>query len=524
MTNHTSNPDTLLWRVTHQWLKACGYKPDANYCREEITTHPDYPALTSVIDFLDSGGMAYQAVRADHSLIHEFNYPVLAHIRLPEYQYLKTVTSSGSWETDTDLKEHWTGVVIFPEKNTHWATEQHTAYRKRAKQQQLTALVLSLTGLAILVYTVSIFSNPLYPVFGFLSLCGLCISVYASGVEMGLQNQLVKQVCGAISKGGCERVLQSKYAVGWLGITPADVSLLYFCTQFICYAAGIFYPPLLSAMWLFAFGGIAVSAWSLFIQATKIRQWCALCLAIVLVLLLQAGLAFAIPRTPITYWTILSFAGLLLLLSAGFFPIKTLVKESSKAKLKLAELKKWKLDPVLFAGEWAKEQPVDTTVWPQDLLMGEADSPLRITAACSPYCNPCAITHRQLDQLLHRFSGILQVQVRLLSVPDDEANKYTVAVKSILRAARKANTEKDVHQMLSDWFEWMNDDTWQEKWKTDAGMDVHEALLRHQQWIAQHNIEYTPTLFINGRKIPGRYNLDDLAQLLPQLPGVLPKP
>lgn len=81
------NPNRELWQTAYNWLLLCGNKINNNYCKEEITTHPDYPALTSVIDFLDNGSMEYNAVQADASYIHEFNYPLLAHIRQPGQEF-----------------------------------------------------------------------------------------------------------------------------------------------------------------------------------------------------------------------------------------------------------------------------------------------------------------------------------------------------------------------------------------------------------------------------------------------------
>jgi hypothetical protein len=34
-----------------------GIKVNASYCKEAITTHPDYLAMTAVTDFLEAGGM-----------------------------------------------------------------------------------------------------------------------------------------------------------------------------------------------------------------------------------------------------------------------------------------------------------------------------------------------------------------------------------------------------------------------------------------------------------------------------------
>ena len=46
-----------LWQTVYDWLLATGNKVIKTYCRQEITSHPDYPALTAVTHFLDDGAM-----------------------------------------------------------------------------------------------------------------------------------------------------------------------------------------------------------------------------------------------------------------------------------------------------------------------------------------------------------------------------------------------------------------------------------------------------------------------------------
>src|ERR1700727_394366 len=93
-----SGPSKELWHITHQWLLSTGNKVNSNYCREEIMTHPDYPALTAVTDFLSAGNMDYQVVEANASYIHEFNYPLLAHIQLQGQQYMHLVNDAVAWD------------------------------------------------------------------------------------------------------------------------------------------------------------------------------------------------------------------------------------------------------------------------------------------------------------------------------------------------------------------------------------------------------------------------------------------
>src|ERR1700738_5373847 len=84
-------------------LHSCDIKANRNYLKEEITTHPDYPSLLSVIDFLDTGGMAYKAIIADPTYIHEFNYPLLAHIKKPGDERMHIIPDATEWDKQKEI-------------------------------------------------------------------------------------------------------------------------------------------------------------------------------------------------------------------------------------------------------------------------------------------------------------------------------------------------------------------------------------------------------------------------------------
>jgi len=506
-----------FWQTAFIWLKACGIKVNSNFCKEEISTHPDYPALISVIDFLDSGNMAYQAVQADASFIHEFNYPLLAHIRQPGQEYMAIINDKDEWDKQHDITQYWSGIVVCPEKNAKWQNEQNNIYQKNAQKNTIIIAGLVLAGLAIFI--ASVFKLPDFPinVFGLLSFLGLSVSLFTLGSELGIQTQLVKQVCGAVSEGGCEQVLKSRYAKGIAGITPADAAVLYFSSQLIIYLLGCWYQPILQSIFLFAFGGIIIAAWSIYTQQVKLKQWCALCLGIVTVLILQSLIAFIVrfPLQEISPGIV--FVGLFLFLALLLLPIKQLIKTNKSNKLKLSELKKWKLDAGLFITQWQQEPKVDASVWKNDLLLGNPSASLLITVACNPYCGPCAKAHKQLDKLLHHFDDKIKLQIRLLCDPENADDTRTIAVKAILQRASVMHDATEMQQMMTDWFEWMNFEKWKTKWQPDTNIKVTDVLLQHSVWSKQSNIAFTPTFFVNGKKMPGRYSLDDVEILIPQL-------
>jgi protein-disulfide isomerase/uncharacterized membrane protein len=409
----------------------------------------------------------------------------------------------------------------FPEKNTTWQNEQNNSYEKEDLKSKIVAALLIFVALSLFIASSMQQANIVTIVFGLFSLLGLVISIFLLGTELGYQSQLVKQVCGAVSSGGCEKVLKSKYAKGMFGITPADASVLYFAVQFIFYLLSFYFSNFLNILLLFAFGGAAVALWSIYTQAVKLKQWCALCLGIVAVLVLQTGVALFITNSQflklISLQPFLFFIFLTTLLTVALLPVKALIKINKINHQKIAELKKWKTDDGLFLNQWQQERKVDTTIWENDLVLGNSAAPVLITVACNPYCTPCAKAHKELDDLLYRFAGKIKVQVRLLCNATDETDKKTIAVKAILQKAATVTDNAKLQQMLTDWFEWMNYEKWFSTWQPYQAVKVNDRLQEHSKWVENSAIQFTPTFFINGRKLPGRYNLNDIALLLPQL-------
>lgn len=519
--------NTELWQLTQNWLLLLGNKPNTKFCREEITTHPDYPAMTAVTDFLDAGNMQYNAVQADASYIHEFNYPLLAHINQPGQQYLHIIPNATEWDRQKEITQHWSGIVLFPEKNASWQNEQNSNYDKEALKNKVFAIILIAVALGLFIASSMRLINIAIIAFGVLSLLGFSISIFLLGAELGYKSELVKQVCGAVSNGGCEKVLKSKYAKGMFGITPADVSVLYFATQFIFYLLSPYFTYFLNCLLLIAFCGVVIAAWSIYTQALKLKQWCSLCLGIVAVLVLQAGIAFLITNYQFlnlsSLQSLLLFVMAIAILAVALLPVKTLVKTNNTNRQKLAELKKWKTDAGLFINQWQQEQKVDTTIWENDLLLGNPAAPILITVACNPYCGPCAKAHIQLDELLYRFPNKVKVIVRLLCNVNEENDKRTIAVKAILQKVATINDNAKLQNILSDWFVWMDYEKWVDKWQPDNNINVNDRLKEHSNWVEHSGVQFTPTFIVNGRKLPGRYNLNDITVLLPQLTEILTK-
>ncbi len=519
-----NNEITELWQTSFKWLKACGFTPNKKFVESELTGHPDYPALTSLVDLLDAGGFAYNAVSTDLSYKNEFSYPLLAHIRRgADEQGLLLINNPGEWDTNTALKESWTGVLVMPEKGSQWQHPDNEEAIRKEKQLANTnyaaMAIIALLVIAALIRQPGIY----YSIFTILSAVGVIIAWLTFNTELGVQSKLVKQVCNSVNpEGGCDKVLKSEQAKGFMGITPADASLAWFIVQFGVVIAAVWLPGMAAfavTAAQFALLGIGAAAWSLISQKFIVKQWCALCLSIAAVLLLQFVLALLMPvfagQFDFRYTAIYAFAGIAVLL-LGIQPLKRLIKSSIKQNSLLQQLKKWQQDANVFNSLSTQQEPVNILPWANDLQIGNAAAPVQLTIACNPYCGPCAKAHATIDALLHKQPKNLGVTVRFTANTKIKEDKRTNAVRLILQEC-EGKTAAQKGKILHDWFTHMSEEKWLQQYNPDRSIDVEADLKEHEAWAETAAIQFTPTFFINGRQMPGQYKIEDLAVLLPQL-------
>ena len=513
-----SNP-TQLWETCYHWLKELGIDVSKSYCRDEISTHPDYPALTSVADFLKNGDMQFYAVKADDSYIQEFNYPLLAHIALPGQEYLGIVSSVEDWHKQKDITKHWSGVAVVPSENPKWLNNDNTKYLRNELKVKLLISAICLLCLLVFVYTIYCTPDFALNLFGLLSLVGAFASVLIQVNELGFQSQIVKQLCGVFNESGCDRVINSNYGRGVAGITIADASLLYFLSQFILYVGGCLGKSVyFTSLFTLSVLGLVAIFWSIYTQAFKLKKWCALCLVIVFILASQAITSYFFKYTLINSMSLVYFVFPTTILILLVLPIKYLIKANIANNIKLIELKRFKLDGALFITKWQQEHLVDDPEESINLVIGSRDAPLCITAACNLYCNPCAKTHRVLDDLLSRHGNHVCVKLKLLTGGD----KSVKAASAVLQKAAEDLPENTRQAIFSTWFEYMNLEKWTQLWQPNSKFDVQDSLKQHQLWIQKNRITATPTLFLNNRQIPGQYSLEDVGHLVPQLIEMMP--
>lgn len=516
-----------------KFLKACGVKVDTIFFEQRLTSHPDYPALTALTDTLDELGITYSALLADKERLEELQFPALFHTQQGVIEDFEIVTSPKELRGKKDaVITWWDGIVLTIAPGS---IVQNTGHKKIIDQKRKSYLqqTLFVTGALILsVICLAIHFSPWLFSFALLSISGIFICSLIILHRLGKANDIVQQICSTSAQNGCDKVLQSKGGeVFGKNIGLGDIGLVYFAGVVLFSTISAVTNQTAAALSLLAIPvtlSIPAVAWSLFYQYKVVKAWCRMCLMVAGILLLQA----AIVTVSVTYNGIIlnSISPSILLISTGCFVLPAswffmagLMRKVAHAEFTAGDLVRWKRDPDIFLLRLKQGMQVKKVALAGDIILGNADAPLQVLIVSSPLCNPCAQAHAELEHILAAHPQDVGLTTRFTfnhtsGVEDDQRKEVAKLIFEACRREQLHNNLDKVHPVDA-WFKEMNIEKFRERYLLPANPDVPEEILQQQSaWCREQNIMSTPTIYINGYRMPRQwYTISDIGGLLPSL-------
>ena len=172
------------------------------------------------------------------------------------------------------------------------------------------------------------------------------------------------------------------------------------------------------------------------------------------------------------------------------------------------EINSIKADEEVFKTLLTQQPSYEVSKEDSQILFGNSDADLQITILTNPFCNPCAKMHKRVESLLKETKENVCIQYIFSSFhPDlDFANKYLIA----------ACLEKDkvtFRKIIADWFE--KGKPLKEEFFKDLNLNINNPEVeaefqKHEDWKAKKQLRATPTILVNGYKLPGNYKIEDL--------------
>jgi uncharacterized membrane protein len=520
-----SNPDAAIVKL----LKFSKINTDPAIIISELEKHPNYPSLLAISDVLTALNIENSAFEASYEDLIDVPCPFIAHTNFNGGDFMVVnrikgdhiYVSSEKWNKHklsvTEFNRQYAGVVLVAEPSVTFSTFPVTikSILTNIRVPAITAgLVLIL--LSLLFFNTGYLANLSWQtlLLTLFKSAGLLTSILLLIQSVDSNNPLVQAICQSGGKTDCNAILSSTAANVFEGLTWSEVGFFYFAGTWLLLLFGGGSSLTWTALAVLNFISLPYTFYSIYYQARVAKKWCVLCCTVQALLWLEfiplisnfKGSSFSLTAYPAGAWSALFVCLIAPVILWSL--LKPLFLKTQQLPSIKQQLHKFKYNSELF-NKTLTGQPKYTLPGEEwCIVLGNAEADNIFTIATNPYCPPCAKTHQLLDELLHQNDNL---QARIIFKSD-----LSNPVSRHLMALNQLPDKKIVKQALHDWYEHKHKTY--ESWAKVYPVQLDEAesykLDKQRDWCQLADITFTPTLLLNGYRMPDLYRLPDLKYML----------
>lgn len=495
--------------ILHEYLKISGIKVRSSYLEQLISTHPDFPSLFAYADTLDLLGIGYAAVQTAKDELEDLQFPLIA--VTPEHPNIfELIYSPAQLAQDAGITDRWNGMVIMVETGGKaTAPDYLRGLTKRKKRDRSQRCYLS--GLALLLVVVALYSGGYNAIFNILNAIGLLLTSAIILHQLGHHNHVLNWFCKREAALNCNLVLNSRISFP-MQLKVPDLAMVYFLTLLL-YTA---FAQRNVAFQLLLIPVATAALFALFLiwqQWKVLRTWCKICSAIICIIAMQLVLILAGLYAGLSY-NGLSLAALLQLLVAFaisltwiyFKPYLTHLKD---AEVQGSKLLQWKRDPSMFSFLLKKEPEIESHA-ENSIAFGNPSSRVKIVLFVKPFCSDCAAIYLDIYELFQSLPD-LSITTNFVVSSKKPADSRNKVIANLLQAVSGSDHPEEI---LLNWF--LNMDLKKLERENGTEEKVSSPILGLLAITRLHVME-TPVVAINGHKLPPQYTCQDLTLIIPHL-------
>lgn len=498
-------------KLLHSLLKCYRIYRDCNTISQIYTKHPLTDSIRSLSDTLDELGVQHDVYKITIDDIVDMSTPVLAPVSTLNSSY---VIINGIHDGNVRIISHdkekevafedfikiWNGYVLIVQSSEDKYSERTLAYyigqlvwflKKNSSYCICSALILLMS----LSLKTNNWGNALIFI---TSMLGAIVSVSAYLKENADGNPL-KRLCKFNGRDICKEAISSSEAKLWRHISLADLSLSYFITMiFMMFTS--YYSP--GAVLMFPILSIAFVTYSVIWMIIN-QKVCSLCLIIDLMLIIQTVLAIIsydkIIITPMTFvYVIIYFITYLCLIK-----LKELLKGKYDVQ-SLKQIKRFLISDTDLFWNLARRQPCLIAKVPDDVISNNIEKAENtILSVINPNCLFCRDIHNKLLKLVD-----YKIEFIFVTRESDLESKR-VAAYILEQFHEKQLSWTKVNELIDNYYQ---DPTISRLWQPQDR--YYNMLNDHRAFCIKNKITSTPTILVNGYRIPEPYEITDIEYIL----------
>lgn len=508
--------------VTHQLLQKLKVHVNLNTLKVNLEAHPEYPSMLAISDCLTDLNIKHQVyqMEKEEEVITELTFPFIAHFPAGDGSFVLVNTIKEAKASIYDgqggnrvIPEHeflklWNGIILSaqPDKNSGEQNYHQNQIQYILKRISLPVYILILLSLFYLLFSSYEFfwANLLMDIIKF---TGVCITTLLLIQSINASHPLLKKICGTGKKNGCETILNSDAAKITSWLSWSEIGFFYFTGSFLALLISPLTSPIL--FWL-NISALPYTLYSLVYQYRK-KKWCILCCIVQGCLIFEFIIFNTIKLPPLVFnlnLTILLFL-CFVTPAAVWGLLKPVLLKSLAVNSLQKQLKMFKYNSNLFLTA-LKNQPfyeVNNELMP--VIMGNPKAKIVVTVISSPFCSACKEAHHFLDKWVQQND---ELQVKLLFINENKENDPYTNMARHLMGLSLLEDKNIVILAMNDWFSQSNQsyEDWAKRYPAAIPDNIKAACAKQMKWYELLEISFTPTVLLNGYKLPEPYELEDL--------------
>ena len=505
--------------------------------KDSIESHPDTPSLSTIKDILSAYGIESTVIRKGNHAYEDFQTPFICLIKKDGWsensfslvtkvengmvEFLDTTNNQVDVLRLTEFERIDEKIILLMDDAEKRNELDYEANRKKEKTTGFAVLFPFVITLAMVVYSIVFRNNyaeahSIYKTLYLLSFyIGTLITALLIWQEVDSENPFFKKICGvtATKKTNCNVVLSSSGSK-FMGLSWSIWGFSYFLTLLISQVLWFNYTTTI----FIAITAIVVSPYilySIYYQLKVVKKWCALCLMVQLILAINLLFGLLLPyRFMAINWNdigLIVWFGILIVFFVGY--ATTILKKAKRGKLVERKWQRLRYNGAVFNTLLQQQPKVNLSAADLGIVIGDPNASIEIIKVCNPYCEPCAVAHQSLFELMATNKNI---KLRIIFFAKGANDSNTLPVILFLSIAEKFGVEK-FHEVLHEWF--LGD---RKNYKELANTypidhnDLSQYMTKAQlmsEWSSKMGVKGTPTFFINGYQLPEGYNFTDFKYL-----------
>jgi uncharacterized membrane protein/glutaredoxin len=347
----------------------------------------------------------------------------------------------------------------------------------------------------------------------FFKTAGLTTAVLLLLQSIDANNPLIQKLCGSDNNKDCNAILSSKAAkiggIGW-----SEIGFFYFAGTWLALLFNSNHRALMQVLAALSLVSLPYTFYSIYYQWQVAKQWCKFCCVVQAILWLEffAFLPYLI-NFKLQIPDSVEWGNLLMCMTIpalAWAIVKPYLLQAQQIRPLKKQLRKFKYNAGTFEKMLNDEVKYALPAEEHSLVIGNREAENVITMVSNPYCQPCAKVHKTLDEWLSNRSDI-KLQI-VFSTQNTKKDKKT-QIAAHLMALQNNRDDVSLKKALNDWYgqKQKNYEAWAKEHPSAATDSlVHEILETQKAWCKLTEITGTPTLFLNGRKLPKNYQPEDL--------------